>query len=33
MLRRMINYVGAAVLFVFMITILYILWRREHPKG
>jgi hypothetical protein len=29
----MINYVGAAVLFVFMITILYVLWRREHPKG
>jgi hypothetical protein len=29
----MINYVGAAVLFVLMITVLYVLWRREHPKG
>jgi hypothetical protein len=27
-----LDYAGAAVLFVFMITVLYLLWRREHPK-
>ncbi len=27
-----LDYVGAAILFVFMIAVLYMLWRREHPK-
>jgi hypothetical protein len=27
-----LDYVGAAILFIFMITVLYLLWRREHPK-
>jgi hypothetical protein len=28
----MIDYLGAAVLFVFIVTVLYLLWRREHPR-
>jgi len=27
-----LDYVGATILFIFMITVLYLLWRREHPK-
>ncbi len=27
-----LDYVGAAILFAFMIAVLYLLWRREHPK-
>jgi hypothetical protein len=28
-----LDYVVAAVLFVFMVTILLVLWRREHPRA
>jgi hypothetical protein len=27
-----LDYVLAAVLFVFMVTVLLVLWRREHPR-
>jgi hypothetical protein len=27
-----LDYVGAAILFLFIVTVLYVLWRREHPK-
>ncbi len=27
-----LDYVLAAVLFVFIVTILLVLWRREHPR-
>jgi len=27
-----LEYVGSAVLFVFVVAVLYTLWRREHPK-
>jgi hypothetical protein len=32
--KRVMNleYLGAAVLFVLMVTVLYVLWRREHPR-
>jgi hypothetical protein len=26
----MIDYIGAAVLFVFIVAVLFVLWRREH---
>jgi len=26
----MIDYIGAAVLFVFIVAVLVVLWRREH---
>jgi hypothetical protein len=29
---RMLDYVLAAVIFVFIVTVLVILWKREHPK-
>ena len=32
LVRHMIDYVGAVILFLFMVTVLYVLWRREHPK-
>jgi hypothetical protein len=28
-----LEYAGAAILFIVMITVLYLLWRREHPRG
>jgi hypothetical protein len=28
-----LEYLGAAALFIAMITVLYLLWRREHPRG
>jgi hypothetical protein len=28
----MLDYVLAAVIFVFIVTVLVILWKREHPK-
>jgi cbb3-type cytochrome oxidase subunit 3 len=28
--RGMIDYIGAAVLFVFIVAVLVVLWRREH---
>jgi hypothetical protein len=28
--RGMIDYIGAAVLFVFIVAVLIVLWRREH---
>ena len=28
-----LDYVLAAVLFVFMVTVLLVLWRREHPRN
>ncbi len=28
-----LEYAGGAVLFIAMITVLYVLWRREHPRG
>jgi hypothetical protein len=28
--RGMIDYLGAAVLFVFIVAVLIVLWRREH---
>jgi hypothetical protein len=28
-----LEYIGAAILFIAMITVLYLLWRREHPRG
>jgi hypothetical protein len=28
----MIDYVFAGVLFVFIATVLVVLWRREHPR-
>ena len=27
-----LDYVLAAVLFVFIVTVLLVLWRREHPR-
>jgi hypothetical protein len=27
-----LEYIGAAILFIAMITGLYLLWRREHPR-
>jgi hypothetical protein len=26
------DYLYAAVIFVFIVTVLVVLWRREHPK-
>jgi hypothetical protein len=26
------DYVYAALIFVFIVTVLVVLWRREHPK-
>jgi len=26
------DYLVAAVLFVFMVTVLVVLWKREHPR-
>jgi hypothetical protein len=26
----MIDYIGAAVLFIFIVAVLIVLWRREH---
>jgi hypothetical protein len=26
------DYLVAAIIFVFMVTVLVLLWRREHPK-
>jgi hypothetical protein len=26
------DYLLAAVIFVFMVTVLVVLWRREHPR-
>jgi hypothetical protein len=28
--RGMIDYIGSAVLFVFIVAVLVVLWRREH---
>jgi hypothetical protein len=28
--RRMTDYIGAALLFVFVVAVLVALWRREH---
>jgi hypothetical protein len=28
----MMDYVFAAVIFVFIVTVLVVLWRREHPR-
>jgi hypothetical protein len=28
----MLDYLGAVVLFLFIVAVLYTLWRREHPK-
>jgi hypothetical protein len=28
----MLDYLGAVVLFAFTVSVLYLLWRREHPK-
>jgi hypothetical protein len=28
-----LEYIGAAALFIVMIAALYLLWRREHPRG
>lgn len=28
-----LEYAGAAVLFIVMIAVLYLLWRRDHPRG
>jgi hypothetical protein len=28
--RGMIDYIGAAVLFIFIVAVLVVLWRREH---
>jgi hypothetical protein len=26
------DYLYAAIIFVFMVTVLVVLWKREHPK-
>jgi hypothetical protein len=28
----MLDYVLSAVIFVFIVTVLVVLWKREHPK-
>jgi hypothetical protein len=28
-----LDYVLAAVIFVFIVTVLLVLWRREHPRN
>jgi hypothetical protein len=30
-MRVMMDYLLAAVLFVFIVTVLVVLWKREHP--
>jgi hypothetical protein len=27
-----VDYLLAAIIFVFIVTVLLVLWRREHPK-
>jgi hypothetical protein len=27
-----VDYLLAAIIFVFIVTVLVVLWRREHPK-
>jgi hypothetical protein len=28
----MLDYLLSAIIFVFIVTVLVVLWRREHPK-
>jgi hypothetical protein len=30
--RVMMDYLLAAVIFVFIVTVLVVLWKREHPR-
>jgi hypothetical protein len=27
-----VDYLLAAIIFVFIVTVLFVLWKREHPK-
>jgi hypothetical protein len=29
----MLDYLLSAIIFVFIVTVLVVLWRREHPKN
>jgi hypothetical protein len=28
-----VDYVYAAIIFVFIVVVLFVLWKREHPKN
>jgi hypothetical protein len=31
-MRVMMDYLLAAIIFVFIVTVLVVLWKREHPR-